>query len=270
VDDLKLVSIERHPAGEPGGERGWGGDVVVVTLNRPKVNALNADLLGELGQVAEACIADPPGALVVTGGGRHFAAGAEISDFTDEATRVPLTEAFLASFNAVAAVPCPTIAAVNGFALGGGAELAMCCDFRIAGEGAVLGQPEILLGIIPGGGGTQRLARLVGVAKAKELILSGAQVPAAEALSIGWVDEVVPDDQVLERAVGRAAAYANGPRVAIRAAKRAIDGGMEGSLADGIKLEYDLFVNLFDTDDATTGVASFFEHGPGRADFTGA
>ena len=149
MDDLKLISIERHLAGEPGGKSGWGGDVVVVTLNRPKVNALNADLLNELGRVAEACIDDPPGALVVTGGGRHFAAGAEISDFVDEATRVPLAEAFLASFNALSAVPCPTIAAVNGFALGGGAELAMCCDFRIAGEGAVLGQPEILLGIIP-------------------------------------------------------------------------------------------------------------------------
>jgi enoyl-CoA hydratase len=269
MDNLKLIGVERHPAGEPGGERGWGGDVVVVTLNRPKVNALNADLLGELAQVAEACIADPPGALVVTGGGRHFAAGAEISDFTDEATRVPLAEAFLASFNALAAVPCPTIAAVNGFALGGGAELAMCCDFRIAGEGAVLGQPEILLGIIPGGGGTQRLARLVGATKAKELILGGTQVPASDALAIGWVDEVVPDDQVLDRAVERAAAYAKGPRVAIRAAKRAITGGLEGSQADGINLEYGLFVGLFDTDDATTGVASFFEHGPGRADFTG-
>ena len=269
MDGLELIGVERHPAGESGGERGWDGDVVVVTLNRPKVNALNADLLGELGRVAEACIVDPPGALVVTGGGRHFAAGAEISDFTDEATRAPLTEAFLASFNAVAAVPCPTIAAINGFALGGGAELAMCCDFRIAGEGAVLGQPEILLGIIPGGGGTQRLARLVGAGRAKELIFSGAQVPAAEALAIGWVDEVVPDDQVLERAIERAAAYAKGPRLAIRAAKQAVDGGLEGSLADGINLEYDLFVDLFDTDDATTGVASFFEHGPGRADFTG-
>lgn len=269
MDDLKLISIERHLAGEPGGKSGWGGDVVVVTLNRPKVNALNADLLNELGRVAEACIDDPPGALVVTGGGRHFAAGAEISDFVDEATRVPLAEAFLASFNALSAVPCPTIAAVNGFALGGGAELAMCCDFRIAGEGAVLGQPEILLGIIPGGGGTQRLARLVGPAKAKELIFSGAQVPAAEALAVGWVDEVVPDDQVLERAVERASAYARGPRVALRAAKRAVDGGLEGSLADGINIEYDLFVDLFDTDDATAGVASFFEHGPGRAGFTG-
>jgi enoyl-CoA hydratase/carnithine racemase len=113
------------------------------------------------------------------------------------------------------------------------------------------------------------LARLVGPAKAKELIFSGAQLPATEALDIGWVDEVVPDDEVLARAIERASIYANGPRVAIRAAKRAIDGGLEGSLADGINLEYDLFVDLFDTDDATTGVASFFEHGPGRAEFTG-
>ncbi|HCV37085.1 MAG: enoyl-CoA hydratase-related protein [Acidimicrobiales bacterium] len=269
MDDLQFIRVERHPVGETGGERGWGGDVVVVVLDRPKVNALNADLLRELGQIAEACTVDPPGALVVTGGGRHFAAGAEISDFTQAVTRIPLAEAFLASFTALAAVPCPTIAAVNGFALGGGAELAMCCDFRIAGEGAVLGQPEILLGIIPGGGGTQRLARLVGPAKAKELIFSGAQLPATEALDIGWVDEVVPDDEVLARAIERASIYANGPRVAIRAAKRAIDGGLEGSLADGINLEYDLFVDLFDTDDATTGVASFFEHGPGRAEFTG-
>ncbi len=267
--DLDLIRIDRHPAGAPGGERGWGGDVVVATLDRPKVNALNADVLADVLALAEACSADPPGALVVTGGGRHFAAGAEISDFTSEDTRGPLLAAFRRSLPALAAVPCPTIAAINGFALGGGAELAMCCDFRIAGEGAVLGQPEILLGIIPGGGGTQRLARLVGPARAKQLILTGAQVPAAEALAIGWVDEVVPDDEVLERAVERASGYARGPRLAIRAAKRAVDEGLDGPLEAGLDLEFGLFAELFDTDDASTGVASFFEHGPGRAEFTG-
>lgn len=166
-------------------------------------------------------------------------------------------------------MPCPTLAAVNGFALGGGAELAMCCDFRIAGEGAVLGQPEVLLGLIPGGGATQRLARLVGVTKAKELIWGGAQVKAAEALVIGWVDEVVPDDEVLERAVERATGYARGPRVALRASKRAIDEGIQGTLADGVDLELDLFMEVFESEDAANGVASFFEHGPGRATFRG-
>ena len=219
-------------------------DVVIATLDRPKVNALDTALLLEIGDLAEACHADP-------------------------ATRQAQGNACRVGFAALETVPCPTLAAVNGFALGGGAELAMCCDFRIAGEGAVLGQPEVLLGLIPGGGATQRLARLVGVTKAKELIWGGAQVKAAEALVIGWVDEVVPDDEVLERAVERATGYARGPRVALRASKRAIDEGIQGTLADGVDLELDLFMEVFESEDAANGVASFFEHGPGRATFRG-
>ena len=244
-------------------------DVVIATLDRPKVNALDTALLLEIGDLAEACPAEPPGALVLTGGGRHFAAGADLPVFAAPATRQAQGNAFRAGFAALETVPCPTLAAVNGFALGGGAELAMCCDFRIAGEGAVLGQPEVLLGLIPGGGATQRLARLVGVTKAKELIWGGAQVKAAEALVIGWVDEVVPDDEVLERAVERATGYARGPRVALRASKRAIDEGIQGTLADGVDLELDLFMEVFESEDAANGVASFFEHGPGRATVRG-
>ena len=176
-----LLRLDHHAAGE--------GDVVVVTLDRPKVNALDTLLLIELLEVAQAFAAEPPGAVVLTGGGRHFAAGAELRDFADPVRRGPQADAFRSAFAALEAVPCPTIAAVNGFALGGGAELAMCCDFRVAGEGAVFGQPEVLLGIIPGGGATQRLARLVGVTKAKELIFGGEQLTAAEALAIGLVDE---------------------------------------------------------------------------------
>ena len=229
-------------------------DVVIATLVRPKVNALDTALLLEIGDLAEACHAEPPGALVLTGGGRHFAAGADLTVFADPATRQAQGNAFRAGFAALETVPCPTLAAVNGFALGGGAELAMCCDFRIAGEGAVLGQPEVLLGR---------------VTKAKELIWGGAQVKAPEALVIGWVDEVVPDDEVLERAVERATGYARGPRVALRASKRAIDEGIQGTLADGVDLELDLFMEVFESEDAANGVASFFEHGPGRATFRG-
>jgi len=256
-----LLRLDHHAAGE--------GDVVVVTLDRPKVNALDTLLLIELLEVAQAFAAEPPGAVVLTGGGRHFAAGAELRDFADPVRRGPQADAFRSAFAALEAVPCPTIAAVNGFALGGGAELAMCCDFRVAGEGAVFGQPEVLLGIIPGGGATQRLARLVGVTKAKELIFAGEQLTAAEALAIGLVDEVVPDDRVLDHSVERASGYARGPRIAIRAVKRAIDEGIGGSLADGIDLELELFMEVFESDDAASGVASFFEHGPGRATFTG-
>ena len=259
----EFLRVERLPGDEN------AGDVVVVTLDRPKVNALDTSLLLEIGAVAEACHADPPGALVLTGGERHFAAGADLTVFADPATRQAQGDAFRAGFAALETVPCPTIAAINGFALGGGAELAMCCDFRIAGEGAVFGQPEVLLGLIPGGGATQRLARLVGVTKAKELIWGGAQVKAPEALAIGWVDEGVADDQVLARAVERATGYAAGPRVAIRAAKRAIDEGIQGRLADGIDLELDLFMEVFESEDAANGVASFFEHGPGKATFKG-
>jgi len=161
------------------------------------------------------------------------------------------------------------IAAVAGYALGGGCEVALACDLRIASEKAVFGQPEILLGIIPGGGGTQRLARLVGASRAKDLVLSGRQVKADEALRIGLADEVVAHEQLHERALALAAQYARGPLAAQAAAKRAIDDGLDGALAAGMAIEHAAFVEVFRTDDARIGVASFLEHGPGKASFTG-
>jgi len=243
--------------------------VVVVTLDRPKVNALDTGLLRELEAFARSCIDDPPGAVVITGAGRMFAAGAELSEFADPDRRPVQANAFRDAFAALDRVPCPTIAAVNGLALGGGAELAWCCDLRILGEGSAFGQPEVLLGIIPGGGATQRLTRLVGRSTAKRMIWGGAPVKAPEALALGLADEVVADDEILERACALAETYAAGPRVAIRAAKRAIDEGVDLALADGVDLELDLFLEVFESDDAREGVASFFEHGPGKARFTG-
>jgi len=176
---------------------------------------------------------------------------------------------FVAALNAVAAIPRMVIAAVAGPALGGGCELALACDMRVAGDSARFGQPEILLGIIPGGGGTQRLPRLVGPARAKDMILTGRQVAADEALSIGLVDEVVPRDSLMTRARELAAELARGPVLAHALAKAAIDDGLQVTLAEGLALEQAAFVEVFGTEDARVGVASFLEHGPGRAAFTG-
>jgi enoyl-CoA hydratase/carnithine racemase len=162
-----------------------------------------------------------------------------------------------------------TIAAVSGVALGGGCELALACDLRIASTRAKFGQPEILLGIIPGGGGTQRLPRLIGPARAKDMILTGRTVDADEALRIGLVDEVVEPDALFDRAIERAAALAKGPLVAHGLAKRAIDRGLDITLGGGLDLEQQLFVEVFRTDDAQAGVSSFLEHGPGQAKFRG-
>jgi enoyl-CoA hydratase/carnithine racemase len=243
--------------------------VAVVRLDNPKVNALSTALLSQLEAAARALVDDPPGAVVVTGGDRLFAAGADIGEFggPDEARAVG--GGFVRALDAVAAIPRCVVAAVSGVALGGGCELALACDLRIASDKARFGQPEILLGIIPGGGGTQRLARLVGPSRAKELILTGHQVRADEALRIGLVDEVVPHDDLHDRAFALAAELASGPVVAQGLAKRAIDEGLQGSLEAGIALEQELFAQVFATEDARVGVASFLEHGPGKATFTG-
>ncbi|MDQ1438796.1 MAG: hypothetical protein QOK43_2425 [Acidimicrobiaceae bacterium] len=254
----QFVSVERRSDG-----------VAVVRLDRPKMNALSSELLRQLAVVARELTDDPPGAAVVWGGERVFAAGADIKEFGGSAEARTVGAQFMDALNTLAAVPRVTIAAVTGYALGGGCELALACDFRVVGEGAKLGQPEILLGIIPGGGGTQRLARLVGAARAKELILSGRQVAADEALALGLVDRVVPDAEVFDAAVAWAASFAAGPVVAQGLAKRAVDEGMSMPLADGLKLEQDLFAQVFDTDDARVGVESFLAHGPGQATFTG-
>jgi enoyl-CoA hydratase/carnithine racemase len=162
------------------------------------------------------------------------------------------------------------IAAVTGYALGGGCELALTADFRVSADNAKWGQPEIQLGVIPGAGGTQRLPRLIGPAKAKDLIYTGRFVDADEALEIGLVDAVVPADKVYETALTMAAKFAKGPLRALGAAKAAIDGGMDGDLATGLRLESHLFASLFATEDRVIGMKSFIESGPGKATFTGA
>jgi enoyl-CoA hydratase len=256
--DTPLVHVDRRDDG-----------VALVTLDNPKVNALSRELLRQLEAAAGDLAADPPGAVVVTGGDRIFAAGADIAEFGGPEEARAVGGGFRRALDAVAAVPRCVIAAISGFALGGGCELALACDLRIASERAKLGQPEILLGIIPGGGGTQRLARLVGPARAKDLVLTGRQVAADEALRIGLLDEVVPPDALHPRALALAAELAGGAVVAQELAKRAIDRGLEGPLDAGLGLEQDLFAEVFGTEDARIGVASFLEHGPGKAAFVG-
>lgn len=251
--------------------------VHVITLTNAKVNALCADLLHQLRDVAQQVATETPRAVVVTGGPKVFAAGADITEFAQRSGEAPfaladslqvtrLGDAFLTALNAVAAVPCPSIAAVNGFALGGGCELALACDFRVASAGARFGQPEILLGIIPGGGGTQRLARLVGPSRAKDLVFTGRMIGVEEAQHIGLVDRVV-DGDAMDEALEMAVQFAAGPTAATSLAKRAIDGGLDGSLEAGLVLEQHRFVESFTTRDAEVGVASFIENGPGHARF---
>ena len=254
----ELVHLERRDDG-----------VAVVTLDHPKVNALKGELLEQLHRAALDLTKNPAGAVVVTGGDRIFAAGADISEFGGPDEAGPITARFHRALDAVAAIPRFVVAAVSGYALGGGCELALACDYRIAGERAVFGQPEILLGIIPGGGGTQRLARAVGASRAKELCLTGRQVKADEALRIGLADEVVPNEVLHERAFALAAEVARGPLAVQALCKQAIDEGLSKSLADGLRVEQRLFVESFRTEDSKIGVKSFLENGPGKAEFTG-
>ena len=243
--------------------------VAVVTLDRPKMNAMSRELLTELRDVAQGLIDDPPGAVVVWGGERVFAAGAEISEFGGPNEAREIGGLFRDALGAVAAIPRFVIAAVTGYALGGGCELALACDWRIAADDARLGQPEILLGIIPGGGGTQRLPRLIGAARAKEIMITGRQVGAEEALRIGLVDELAPKAEVLDRALAKAADVARGAVVAQGYVKAAVDEGIETTLAWGLDREGDLFEKVFETEDSQIGVQSFLENGPGKATFTG-
>src|SRR5690242_18137316 len=245
--------------------------VTLLRLNNPPMNALSRALLAELRDAARQLAADAAvKAVVVAGGEKAFAAGADISEFGDQDAARAIETAFREAFDAVATIPRPVIAAIGGYALGGGMELALACDLRVASENARLGQPEILLGIIPGAGGTQRLTRLVGPARAKELIRSGRQVHGKDAHAIGLVDKVVPDHEVLDTAMHWAHTFSTGAVVAMGIAKRVIDSGLDGSLARGLDAEADAFVDVFGTDDARIGLQSFLEHGPGKAKFTGA
>jgi enoyl-CoA hydratase/carnithine racemase len=245
--------------------------VALLTLARPPLNALSAGLLAQLATHAHELAADPAlKAVVITGSDRAFAAGADVTEFSPDRESARLvTASFRAACDAIAAIPRPVIAAIRGYALGGGLEVALACDLRVAADSARFGQPEILLGIIPGGGATQRLARLVGAARAKDLVWSGRQVRADEALAIGLVDRVVPADEVVDDAVRWARAFAPGAVVAMGLAKRAIDEGLDLSLAEGLELEADCFADSFATNDAAAGIASYLEHGPGKAHFSG-
>jgi enoyl-CoA hydratase/carnithine racemase len=257
--DEPHVLAERAPDG-----------VAVLRLHRPPLNPLSKAMLAELAEAARELALDADvKAVVVCGSEKALAAGADIDEFgTPDEARV-IAEHFRAAFDSVAAIPRPVIAAIRGFALGGGLELALACDLRVAADSARLGQPEILLGIIPGAGATQRLPRLVGVARAKELIWSGRQVRADEALAIGLVDRVVPAVEVEPSAREWASTLASGAVVAMGLAKRVIDHGFDGPLDEGLDLEAEAFVEVFGTEDAATGVRSFREDGPGKATFSG-
>ena len=243
-----------------------------IVLDRPKMNALDAQMQRELVAVAdEAAERDDIKAVIVWGGERVFAAGADVKEmaemsYTDMAAHVRLLQRFS---RALAAIPKPTVAAITGFALGGGLETALCCDFRVVADNAKVGLPEITLGIIPGAGGTQRLPRLVGPAKAKELIFSGRMVDAAEALEIGLADRVVPAAEVLDTAKALVTPFVTGPTQALRAAKEAVDRGLETSLDTGLQIEAQLFSALFATQDQKSGMRSFVDNGPGKATFEG-
>jgi len=246
--------------------------VATIRLDRPKVNVLNVQLQTELQEIArEVTERDDVRAVVIYGGERAFAAGVDIKEMKDMsyADMVKRSGWMHSVFRSVAQIPKPVVAAVTGFALGGGCELALCADVRIAADNAQLGQPEMLLGIIPGAGGTQRLTRLVGPSKAKDLIFSGRFVKADEALAIGLVDKVVPAADVYAEAVAWARQFSNGPALALRAAKEAIDRGVEVDLETGLEIERQQFAALFATEDRTIGMESFVENGPGKAQFTG-
>ncbi|MFF2811084.1 enoyl-CoA hydratase/isomerase family protein [Streptomyces sp. NPDC058000] len=244
--------------------------VGTIRLDRPPMNALDVATQDRLRELAEeAGRRDDVRAVVLWGGEKVFAAGADIKEMQamDHAAMVLRSKALQDSFTAVARIPKPVVAALTGYALGGGCELALCADFRIAAENAKLGQPEILLGLIPGAGGTQRLARLVGPSKAKDLIFTGRHVKAEEALAIGLVDRVVPADEVYAQAHAWAARLAAGPALALRSAKESVDAGLETDIDTGLTIERNWFAGLFATEDRQIGMRSFVEEGPGKAKF---
>ena len=244
--------------------------VATIRLDRPPVNALNAQVQDELREAAGQVSGDERvGAVVLYGGEKVFAAGADIKEMAGQSFAAISARAaeLQAAFTALARIPKVVIAAVTGYALGGGCELALTADFRFAAADAKFGQPEILLGIIPGAGGTQRLPRLVGPARAKAMIYSGRFFGAAECQAMGLVDEVHPPGQVYDKACQAAAGYARGPGLALRAAKQAVDGGLDAGIDTGLLLERHAFQSLFATEDAAEGMASFVANGPGKASF---
>jgi enoyl-CoA hydratase len=258
----EFVKLETSPVDQIG----------IIRLDRPKMNALNPQVSQELLAVAtEVETRHDLRAVVVWGGPTIFAAGADIGSFpVGEGHRdpSPMVDDLVAALFKIENLPQITCSAVNGFALGGGCEVSMSTDFRVCGEGAQFGQPEILLGIIPGAGGTQRLTRLVGVTKSKEISYSGRMVSAAEALEIGLVSSVHPDEEVLDAAIELLTPYTKAA-AAITNVKRAIMDGLHLDLEQALAVEKREFVASFQTDDAVIGISSFLENGPGKATFTG-
>jgi enoyl-CoA hydratase len=245
------------------------GGVAVVTLHRPKVlNALNQETMTELADALEALDRDDAvRCVIITGGDRALAAGADVTEMQHSTPVQMLSGYRFQQWERIRQVSKPLIAAVRGFALGGGCELSMLCDMIIAGEGARFGQPEINLGIIPGAGGTQRLTRAVGKARAMELILTGRQVTAAEADRIGLVNRVVPDEHVLEEAKALAHQIAQKAPVAVRLAKDTILRAFDTTLEAGLDYERKAFYLLFSTEDKTEGISAFL--GKRQPEFTG-
>ena len=248
------------------------GGIGTIRLDRPPMNALNVAVQEELRAAAQEATSNADvRAVVIYGGPKVFAAGADIKEmatmsYTDMVDR---SAALSSAFTAVAKIPKPVVAAVTGYALGGGCELSLCADYRVAADTARLGQPEILLGVIPGAGGTQRLARLVGPSKAKDLCFTGRFVAAEEALRIGLVDQVVPAEEVYDAARAWAGQFVTGAAYALRAAKEAIDAGLSVDLETGLQIERQQFAALFATEDRSIGMQSFIESGPGKAGFQG-
>ncbi|WP_037917438.1 enoyl-CoA hydratase/isomerase family protein [Actinacidiphila yeochonensis] len=247
--------------------------VGTLRVDRPPMNALDSTVQDRLKELAEEAAARKEvRAVVVWGGPKVFAAGADIKEMREMSYQdmVDRSRGLQDAFSAVARIPKPVVAAINGYALGGGCELALCADVRFAAHDARLGQPEILLGLIPGAGGTQRLSRLIGPSRAKDLIFTGRMVGAEEALALGLVDRVVPEDAeagVYQQARAWAERLARGPAYALRAAKEAVDGGLDADLTTGLALERTLFAGLFATADREAGMRSFVEQGPGKAVF---
>jgi enoyl-CoA hydratase len=238
------------------------GRVGLVTLNRPKVlNALNDSLMNELGDALAAFDADEAiGAIVITGNDKAFAAGADIGVMKDRSFRdVYMGQYITRNWERLRSIRKPVIAAVAGYALGGGCELAMMCDILIAADSAIFGQPEIKLGIIPGAGGTQRLPRAVGKAKAMDLVLTGRMMDAAEAERAGLVSRVVPADKLIDEALAAAERIAEFSLPSVMMAKEAVNRAYESPLAEGMLFERRLFHALFATEDQKEGMAAFVE-----------
>jgi enoyl-CoA hydratase/carnithine racemase len=246
--------------------------VATIRLDRPKMNAISLQVQAELREAAaEVTEREDVRAVVLWGGERVFAAGNDVKEMADMsyADMVRHSSSVSSTTTAIARIPKPVVAAVNGYALGGGCELALAADVRFAADNAVLGQPEVLLGIIPGAGGTQRLTRLVGPSRAKDIIFTGRFVKADEALAIGLVDRVVPADQVYDEALGWARQFSGAAALALRAAKECIDRGGEVDLDTGLEIERQQFAGVFATEDRALGMTSFVENGPGKATFVG-